>query len=268
MKISADAHVNKKAQLGANVKIGPGSVIEEDVVIGDNCEIKSNVVIARGTCMGPDNRVFSNCVLGEEPQISGQKNSPTQLIIGSGNTFREMVTISRGSPRGGGKTVIGDNNYFMIGVHFGHDVVVENNTTIGNYVQIAGHCKLENNVWLSAFTGAHQFVTIGQYAYSGGSAGITHDIPPFVKIAGSYPCQVRGLNVTGLTRAGFSEQSIKALKKAYLELYSRRAARNIAQTVEYLAAQSDIDEKVLLLLQALQRSFQHRMGRHLEQFRH
>ena len=266
--IAPTAIVDETAKLGKDVIVGPGCVISPGVSIGEGCELKANVMVAEGVTLGLNNRIFSNVILGEEPQIIGLKEPPTELIIGDDNVFRETVAINRGSPDGGGKTVIGNKNYFMIGSHLGHDCQVEDNVVIGNYTQISGHCKIERNVWMSAFSGTHQFVTVGCFSYAGGQSGSSYDIPPFMRVSGSYPCEVRGLNVIGLRRAGFAEESIEALNKVYRRLYRRRGAGSLAGTVDELLGQNQLDDKVKYLLEFLNRSFKHRMGRYLEIFRH
>jgi len=263
-EIASTAAVDKNAQLGQNVYVGPGCVIQAGVVIGNDCVLKANVMIVTGTTIGCNNYIHANCVLGDDPQVVGCRNPKTELIIGNDNTFRENVTINRGWSEKSGKTIIGDHNYFMIGSHIGHDCRIEDNIVISNHCQISGHVKIEPNVWLSGFTGIHQYVTIGRFAYTGGMSALSYDIPPFVRAAGSYPCKVRGLNILGLKRAGFRPESIQALEKAYRLLYRRPAGKTIAQALDELATQEDLDENVRYLSESVRRSSQHRMGRFRE----
>jgi UDP-N-acetylglucosamine acyltransferase len=267
-QIAPTAVVDKTAQLGEDVSIGPGCVIGPNVALGDGSELRANVYIAHDTILGRNNLVYANCVLGEEPQIVGALEIDTKLIIGDNNTFRENVTINAGSSRGQGRTVVGNNNYFMIGSHLGHDCEVEDDCMIGNYVQMAGHIKLERNVWLNGFTAAQPFVTIGRFTYTAGMSTVHHDLPPFVRAGGVYPCEVRGLNVIGLQRAGFAELSIQELMKAFRYIFRRRGEKSIAQAVEDLANENGLDENVRYLLDSLQRSHQHRSGRYRELSRH
>ncbi|MFC1783816.1 acyl-ACP--UDP-N-acetylglucosamine O-acyltransferase [Planctomycetota bacterium] len=267
-KIAETAVVDSSAQLGNDVIVGPGCVVGAGSVIGDGCELKANVFISGGVVLGKGNRLFANCVLGEEPQSLGCVEPETKLIIGDANVFRENVTINRGTPEGGGQTVIGNNNYFMIGSHIGHDCEVEDHNVIGNYTQIGGHGKIEGNTWLSAFTGTHQFVTIGRFTFTGGQCGCFHDVPPFMRASGIYPCEIRGVNTTGLQRAHFGGESIEALKAAYRSLYRRRNGRTMAQALEELEAREGLDENVRYLVDFLQRASRHRMGRYRELARH
>ena len=262
--IAPTAVVDKSAKLGDGVVIGPGCVIGPDVAMGSGCELRANVFIAGRVRLGNDNRLFANVVLGEEPQMTSREQPDTEVIIGDNNVFRENVTVNRGSAAGVGKTVIGNNNYLMIGAHLGHDCHIQDNVAIGNYCQIGGHNLIESNAWLNAFSGTHQFVTVGRFCYAGGLSGVTHDLPPFVRVSGSYPCEVRGLNTIGLTRAGVAPESIDALQQAYRSLYRRRQGRSLAAIVAELLAQDDLDENVEYLLTSLQRSSQHRYNRYRE----
>jgi UDP-N-acetylglucosamine acyltransferase len=268
-KIAPTAVVDRQAEVADDVVIGPGCVIEADVVIGPGCELRANVMVCRGTRMGRENRVFAGCVLGEEPQITRLDRSiRTELVIGDQNVFREYVTISRGSPHGGGKTLVGNGNYLMAYSHLGHDVEMEDHVVLANVCQIAGYCRIERNAWLSGCAGTHQFVTIGRFAYAAACAVMVYDIPPFVKVAGSYPCEVRGVNATGLRRAGVADESVAALGRACRRLYWRKDGQTLAAALTELAAQDGLDENVRYLLDAVQRSTQSRMGRYRERLRH
>jgi UDP-N-acetylglucosamine acyltransferase len=266
-EVAKTAIVDSSAELGKDVVVGPGCVIGPGVVIGDGCILQANVILEPGVVMGRNNRFHAHCVMGDLPQILGCMEANTQLIIGDDNVFRENVTIHRGSPQGGRKTVIGNQNYFMVGCHLGHDCEVEDHIVVSNYTQVSGHVKIERKAWLSGLVGIHQFVTVGCYAYIAGMSVATHDVPPFVRIAGSYPCEVRGLNVIGLRRAGLSGESIQALIASYRSLYMNRNGKPLAVIVEELRGQSDLDENVVYLLDSLARSTQHRFNRYRESLR-
>ena len=261
--IAPTATIDKTAQIGNDVHVGPGCLIAPNVVIGNNCFFKANAIVCSGVTIGDNNRFYSNTVIGEDPQIIGSVDPDTQLIIGNDNTFRENVNISRGSPKGGGKTIIGNQNFFMIASHIGHDCLVEDHCVIGNNSLVAGHCKIERNAWLSACTAIQQFVTVGRFAFTAGQSGIYNDLPPFVRGAG-YPAVPRGLNTIGLQRAGFNQSSIDALKQAFRKLFKRHNADTLAQIVEELSATDIQDPNVIYLIDHLKKSLQHHMGRYLE----
>jgi len=264
-QIAPTAIIDKSAQLGDGVRVGPGCVIERDVRIGDECELVANVLVCQGTRMGSGNLMGAGCVLGEAPQIKGVPRSASgELVIGEGNTFREYVTIHRGSSYGGGKTVVGDHNYLMAQCHLGHDVEMEDHVLMANLSNIAGHCRIESYAWLCAYTGAHQFVTIGRYAYAAGYSAIGRDAPPYMKVAGDSPSRVRSLNLTGLSRAGLGKESLVALRGAFGVLYRRRKGQTLGEAVAALDAEPGLDEHVRYLVDFLKRSAQDRFGRYRE----
>jgi len=264
--IAPTATVDKTAQLGDNVHIGPGCLIAPYAVIGNNCFFKANSIVCSGVTIGDNNRFYSNTVMGEDPQIIGTVDPDTKLIIGNDNIFRENVNISRGSLKGGGKTIIGNSNFLMMGTHIGHDSLVEDNCVIGNNSLMAGHCKIECNAWFSARTSVQQFVTVGRFVFTAGASAILNDMPPFVRCS-EYPAVPRGLNAIGLQRAGFEESSIAALKQAFRKLYRRRNADTLAQMVEEISSADIQDPNVIYLIDHLKKSLQHHMGRYLELFR-
>jgi UDP-N-acetylglucosamine acyltransferase len=267
IQVDPSAVVHEETQLGKDVIIGPNCAIDSGVSIGDGSVLDANVVIGENVKIGKNNRLFANCVVGGRPQVLGL--SPNHkiggLVIGDGNTIREQVTIHPSlSERE--LTRIGNDNLLMIGVHIGHDCLLEDRIVLSNYVQISGHCRIETGVWLSGMVLLHQFVTIGRWCYAAGLAGINHDIPPFLIVSGHYPPRVRGVNKRGLTRAGLSEQQQQSICEAYHTLY--RSGGTLLENAKALAQQDGLDENVRAMIDVITKSSEHRFGRYLERFRH
>ncbi len=259
--------VHKDAQLAQSVTIGPNCVIDSGVSIGAGTVLGANVVVGKDVKIGQNNQFFANSVIGGRPQVLGL-NSDTGvggLVIGDGNVIREQVTIHP-SMHPGKFTRIGNDNLFMIGVHIGHDCIVEDKIVMSNYVQISGHCKIETGVWLSGMVLLHQFITIGRWCYAAGLAGINHDIPPFLIVSGHYPPRVRGVNKRGLVRAGLGEQQQQKIVEAYKKLYRRGGA--LLENAKALAQEDGLDENVQAMIDTIIKSSEQRFGRHLEKFRH
>ena len=99
--------------------------------IGARCRIGASVVIDGWTEIGDDTQIFPMASIGLAPQDLKYKGERTRLTIGRGNTFREFVTINRGTLGGGGHTTIGDGNLFMAYVHVAHDCQIGNSTIFG-----------------------------------------------------------------------------------------------------------------------------------------
>jgi UDP-N-acetylglucosamine acyltransferase len=267
IQVHPSAEVDKDTQLGDGVTVGPNCVIYGGVTIGAGTLLDANVVIGKNVRIGRENHFFSGCVIGGRPQVLGMGLDAELggLVIGDRNVIREQVTIHPSIYRDE-STRIGDDNLLMIGVHVGHDCILEDKVVMSNYVQLSGHCKIETGVWLSGMVLLHQFVTVGRWCYAAGLAGINHDIPPFLIVSGHYPPKVRGVNKRGLVRAGFDEQQQQNISAAYEKLYRRRGA--LLENARALAQEDGLDENVRAMIDAITKSSDHRFGRHLEKFRH
>ena len=155
--------------------------------------------------MGRDNIVYTGAVLGEQPQHLRYRGEPTSLEIGDGNTFREHVTVHRGTTHSM-KTVIGNHNFLMAGAHVAHDCVIGNHCIFTNGCLVAGHCIVADNVILSGNSAVHQFCHVGRLSLLSGCSATTKDMPPFV-IQQGIDC-VSGLNLIGMKHGLSSARSM------------------------------------------------------------
>ncbi|MFW6132498.1 MAG: acyl-ACP--UDP-N-acetylglucosamine O-acyltransferase [Planctomycetota bacterium] len=218
--IHPTAHVDGEAKLADDAEIGPGCVIEGGVVIGAGCVLREYAIVRRGTRLGSDNRVGPFCVLGGEPQdLKFDPATETRLVIGDSNTFRENVTISRGS-KPETPTTVGNNTYWMTSAHAGHDATVADDCILTNGVAIGGHATVGRGAVLSAYTAVHQFTWIGERAMTQGHSGFSTHLPPFV--IGRHINEVAGLNIVGLKRAkDITDEDREQIKEAYALVYRR-----------------------------------------------
>ena len=268
IQIHPSAVVDKDCRLAEGVAIGPNCVIDRGVSIGADTILDANVVIGKDVKIGKNNHFFANCVIGGRPQLLGLGSDDKigGLVIGDRNIIREQVTIHP-SIYSDKFTSVGNDNLLMIGVHIGHDCILEDKIVMSNYVQISGHCRIETGVWLSGMVLLHQFVTIGKWCYAAGLAGINRDVPPFLIVSGHYPPVVRGVNKRGLVRAGLSEQQQREVIEVYKKLY-RRKRGSLLEQAKALDVEDGLDEQVRAMVEAIIRSGEQRFGRYLEKFRH
>lgn len=240
--ISNLAQVDPRANIGKNVIIDPFVVIQGDVSIGDDSHVMSNAVILDGVTIGKGSRIFSGSVIGGIPQDLKFKGEKTFVEIGNFATIRECVTINRGTSKNW-KTVIGNNCLLMAYTHIAHDCIIGNNVILANGVQLAGHVEIGDFAILGGLAAAIQFSRIGAHAYISGHAGISKDVPPFIK-AGRTPLSYVGLNTVGLQRRGFTPEKINEIHEIYRNIYLR--GLNITQALEViekeLPAGSEKDE--------------------------
>jgi UDP-N-acetylglucosamine acyltransferase len=223
--IHPTAVIAPAAELADNVEIGAHAIIEGKVTIGPDCVIRPGAYLYGPLTMGRRNTIYSGAVLGEAPQHLKYQGEPTSLEIGDGNVFREFVTIHRGTTHRM-KTVIGNDNYFMVNSHIGHDCIVGNRNLLANGALVAGHCVLADNIFLSGNSAVHQFVRVGRLALLSGCGITTKDMPPFVMQQGVD--NVVGLNLVGMRRAGLKPAEINGVRRAFRILFREGNPKGIA----------------------------------------
>jgi UDP-N-acetylglucosamine acyltransferase len=233
-RIHPSAVVDAGAELAADVEVGPYAVIGPQVVLGEGTTVGPHAVIEGPTRIGRHNRIHAHATLGGAPQDKKYRGEPTRLEVGDGNTFRECVTVNRGTVQDGGVTRIGHDNWVMAYVHIAHDCLVGDHTILANTTNLAGHVQIGDWVILGGCSQVHQFCKIGAHAMTGVSTVVLHDIPPFVMASGN-TAQAHGMNTEGLRRRGFSAPSLTALRQAYKTLY--RSGLTLQQAREALSEQ-------------------------------
>ncbi|MCM8781583.1 MAG: acyl-ACP--UDP-N-acetylglucosamine O-acyltransferase [Candidatus Omnitrophica bacterium] len=244
------AIVSKKARLGKEVDIGPWSVIEDGVVIGDNTKVWQNVYIASGTEVGKGNVIHMGAILGHEPQHLLYKGERTSLKIGDNNVIREYVTIHRSFLKGE-STVVGNGNYLMGFAHIAHDCRLGNNIVICQHSMLAGHVIVEDNVFISGGSAVHQFSKIGTLAMIGGLTRVNKDVPPYMLVVGP-DSEVCSLNIVGIKRSALSQEARKQIKQVYKILY--RFGLNTANALREIKKIPYLTKEVLHIIEFIEKS--------------
>ncbi|CAB1274921.1 acyl-ACP--UDP-N-acetylglucosamine O-acyltransferase [Candidatus Nitrosacidococcus tergens] len=236
--IDPKAVIDPSAKLHETVTIGPYSVIGEKVRIGAKTWIGPHVVIQGPTSIGEGNKIYQFSSIGDIPQDKKYHGEETLLEIGNGNIIREYTTINRGTVQGGGVTRIGNNNWIMAYTHIAHDCLIGNYTTFANNASLAGHVIVEDYATLGGYALVSQFCSIGTYSFCSIASVVHKDVPPYVLVAGHMAKPV-GINLIGLRRAAFQEDTIRNLRNAYRLLY-RQGLRfeDSIQEIKQLAEQS------------------------------
>jgi len=227
MSIHPTAIIDPKAELGADVVVGPYCVIGPEVFIGDRCWLQNHVTVCGPTKIGKQNRFYAYCSIGQQTQDLKYAGEPTYLEIGDNNCFREFATVNRATGVGS-VTVVRNNGNFLAYAHIAHDCDVGNNVIFSNNGTLGGHVTVGEYAVLGGLSAVHQFCRVGKHAITGGCTKIVQDVPPFM-IADGNPAEVRGINLVGLERRGFSPEAIRILKEAFRILY--RAKLNTKQAL-------------------------------------
>ncbi len=213
------AVVSPEAKLGDGNVIGPFCVIDANVEMGDNNHLLNSVTIHTGARIGSGNEFFPGASISTKPQDLKFKGEESLCVIGDNNSIRENVTISRGTASKG-KTIVGSGNLLMENMHIAHDCVIGNGCIIGNSTKFAGEVVVDDNAIISAEVLVHQFNNIGGYVMVQGGSRTSQDIPPYV-IAGKEPIRFAGINLIGLRRRGFSNETIEIIHDTYRIIYAQ-----------------------------------------------
>ncbi len=229
--IHPSAIVSSEARIGANVEIGPFSIVEPGAEIGDRTRLVGHVTIKSGVSVGCENIVCEGAVIGGLPQHTRAPEKIGGVRIGNRNTIREHVTIHRAMHEGY-HTTIGDDCLVMVGAHIAHDGNIGNRVILTNGVMLGGHVQVGDRAVLGGNAAVHQFCRIGRLAMVGGCTKVVQDLPPFVLTDGGTALIV-GLNRVGLNRAGVTRPEILELKAAYRVIYREGLTFNeMVETLE------------------------------------
>ncbi len=231
--IHPTAVIGKGVKIGKDVKILPYCVIDGDIEIGDGCVIGPFAHITGWVNIGRGNKILSGAVIGTPPQDYAYDGSPGLVEIGDDCILREAVTIHTPVVNGhpDDTTRVGNKVFLMVNAHVAHNAKIGDNTVIVNNTAIAGYSIVENNVFLSANIGVHQFCRVGAYSIVGAVTKIVQDVPPYAMIDG-HPAVFHGLNVVGLRRNGFAQEARNRIKEVYQLLYGGKGYREACDDIE------------------------------------
>jgi len=257
--IHPTATIDSSAVVAPTAEIGPQCVIGANVHIGKGSCLLNHITVQCNTMIGEENVFYPFCVIGGDPQDKKFAGESTTLDIGNGNQIREHVTIHRGTQSGGGKTSVGDDNLLMVGSHVAHDCILGSDIVIANQVMLAGHVTVEDCATIGGGAGINQFSCIGRCSYVGGLARITRDVPPYMIVEGT-PAEVRAVNAVAMSRRGYPEIEIEAMKEVYRRLFKENSGA-LVQRMEDVLNDLGEYEPVRQLCEAITASAAGRHGR-------
>ena len=229
IQIHPTALVDKNAQLGGDVEIGPYASVGPDVKIGARTVVQQGAIVHGHTTIGEDCQIFPYACIGMKTQDLKYKEGSVSFVeIGNRTVIREFATVHLGT-KDGEKTIIGDDCLFMAYCHAAHGVILGNHVICSNSVQLAGDVHVQDWAIIGGCSAAHQFCTVGKHAMVGGMSKIRQDVPPFMlSDMSDSAMRVIGPNVVGLTRRGFKKEVIQALKEAFRFIYHNGLNRSQA----------------------------------------
>jgi UDP-N-acetylglucosamine acyltransferase len=244
MPIHPTAVVSPTAEIHPEADIGPYVVIDGSVRVGARTRVMPHAFLTGWTEIGEDNVIHPGAVIGHEPQDLAFRGRESYLRIGDRNVFREHSQVHRGTTPGSA-TVLGDDNYLMHNAHVAHNCSVGNRVILAGGALVAGHCVVEDGAFVSGNCVVHQHVRIGRLAVLRGLSRTSRDVPPFCVMDETHT--VRGTNVVGLRRAGFTPGRVRAVRRAMRLLFAART--NLSQAMARVAAEEEpLTEDVAYLL--------------------
>lgn len=216
VEVHSTAIVGENVQIGAGTRVGAGVLIEDGAEVGENCQLLARSVVTGSVRMGDENVVGYGAVIGAEPQDTGFSGEASYVEIGNQNTFREYVTIHRGT-EAGSKTVVGNGNFLMVGSHVAHNCVIRNYVFLVNHVLLGGYVEVHDHAFLGGAAVVHQHTRIGEYVMVRGQTRLGLDVPPYCMAVDTNTIQ--GLNRVGMKRNGIQGSRRRAIQRAFDYVY-------------------------------------------------
>jgi len=249
--VDPTARVAPSAELLPGVRVGPYCIVGPGVRLGRGTVLDSHVVVDGDTRVGEGNRFYPFTSVGLAPQDLKYRGEASRLEVGDRNTFREFVTVHRGTALGGNVTRIGSDNLFMAECHVAHDSQVGSHTIFSNAATLAGHVEVQDWATISAFSGIHQFCRVGTHAFVGGYSVVTKDVLPYSRTVGNR-ARIYGINTVGLARRGFTRERVAAIREAYRVLLQSRL--NASEAVARLEAEGPHTPEVRTIVEFIRSS--------------
>jgi UDP-N-acetylglucosamine acyltransferase len=249
MKIDSSAKIAPDAELAPDVEVGPGVTIEGPSRIGPGTRILAHAYIGPYTTIGAGNLIGFGAIVGYEPQDYGFTGEESYTIIGDNNLIREYVTIHRGT-KPGSATRVGSHCFLMGLTHMAHNAVLGDHVIVVNGGLVGGYVEVADRAFISANCLLHQFIRVGTLVMMRGGARASRDLPPYANIDDTHT--VKGVNLVGLRRAGFTREQITAIRQAFRILFGRRT--NLKQALEEVEAEVPLTPEVAHLLEFIRAS--------------
>eukprot|EP00898_Chlorokybus_atmophyticus_P004438 jgi/Chlat1/4996/Chrsp32S00380 len=227
VEIGAFCTVGRHVRLGADCRLHPNSHVAGETVLGARCVVHTGAVVGEDipgtTTIGDDNRIGHHAVVGIRCQdLKYKEGDRCYLEIGNRNDIREYASIHRSS-RNDLKTIIGDRNLIMGTCHIAHDCHLGNFNIMANATLLAGHVVMADHAHTGGAVAVHQFSHVGSYAFLAGGSMVDRDVPAFMMVQGDR-ADLRGLNLEGMRRGGFSDAEVRLIRRAYAKLFMSAGA--------------------------------------------
>lgn len=208
--VHPQAIVAPGARLGANVSIGPFTVVEDDVEIGARALVESGVFLGRGCRLGEDVHLYPSVVVREFCELGARVIVHAGAVVGSdgfgyafdGRSHRKVPQIGRVVVEDDveiganstldratiGVTRIGRGTKIDNLVHIAHNVEIGPLSILCAQSGISGSTKLGQGVVLAGQSGLVGHIELGDGARVAAQSGVTKSVPAGETVSG-YPAR-------------------------------------------------------------------------------
>ncbi|MEL0091902.1 MAG: acyl-ACP--UDP-N-acetylglucosamine O-acyltransferase [Pseudomonadales bacterium] len=246
--ISPLAVVDPKAQVADDAEIGPFCTLGPHVTIGSGTRLMSHVVVDGHTRIGKDCMVYPYVTLGIASQdLKHNLDSVTYTDIGDRNMIREFVSVHSGTEPDS-STKVGNDCALLAHAHVAHNCIVGNHVVMSHSATLGGHVHVGDHANIGGLSAVHQFCHVGEAAMVAGMARVVQDVLPFT-IAEGFPAHMRVINKVGMERAGYTNDDIKAVRKAFRILFAREL--RLEQAIEEVLGEFPDSPQVQKMLRAI-----------------
>ncbi|MBM4274538.1 MAG: acyl-ACP--UDP-N-acetylglucosamine O-acyltransferase [Deltaproteobacteria bacterium] len=249
MPIDPTARIAPDVDLDPSVEVGPGVIIDGPTRIGAGTRIQAHAYIGPYTTIGENNLIGFGAIVGHEPQDYAFTGEESYTIIGDNNIIREYVTIHRGT-KPGSATRVGNHNFLMGLSHMAHNSSLGNHVIVVNGALVGGYVEVADRAFISANCLLHQFIRVGTLVMMRGGSSASRDLPPYCIT--DWQHTVRGLNLVGLRRAGFTPEQIRPLRQAVRILFGKPC--NLKLALEQVEREVPLTPEVVHLLEFIKAS--------------
>jgi UDP-3-O-[3-hydroxymyristoyl] glucosamine N-acyltransferase len=163
-------------------------VLEDDVVLGDDCRLGAHVVCGRRARLGNRVSVKAGAVLGGtgfgfHSSVDGHQRIPHVggLVIGDDVEIGSLTTVDCGSID---DTVVERGTKIDNLVHVGHNVRIGEHCILAGGVMVGGSARLGRFVIVGGSAGIGDHVVIGDGARIGAGTGVFREVPPGATMSG------------------------------------------------------------------------------------
>lgn len=216
--IHPSAVVDPKAEIAADVEIGPFCLVDGPVRLAAGVRLVSHVHLSGPLEIGQGTTLYPHVTLGQLPQdFKFSRGMPTGGVkVGSGCILREGVTL-HAATKPDVPTTVGDRVLMMVNSHAGHDAQIGSDVILANGALLGGHARVGDKANISGNVAIHQFNRVGRLAFVSGGSALSTDVPPFCVAWGRN--RLHAVNLVGMRRNGFAREDIKKVLWAFIKAF-------------------------------------------------